>query len=66
MEKLDSAIVTLVQKMKVIVTLMMNAMMAFSVDQTIVQITLALILSLIAVMQIQKRAKTLTNQSLIP
>ena len=49
MEKLDSAIVTLVQKMKVIVTLMMNAMMAFSVDQTIVQITLALILNLIAV-----------------
>ena len=49
MEKLDSAIVTLVQKMKVIVTLMMNVRMALVVDQTIVQLYLVLTLKLIAV-----------------
>ena len=41
---------THVEQIKEIVTLMMNVRLAFFVDQTIVQITLAIILNLIAVM----------------
>ena len=54
-----------VAQMKEIVTLMMNVRMAFPVDQTTVQILLDFILNLIAVMQIQKWAKALINQTLI-
>ena len=50
MEKLDSVIVILVLKMKEIVIIMKSVKMVFSVDQTIVQIFLAFILNLIAVM----------------
>ena len=50
MQKLDSVIVRLVMKMKVIVIFMTSVKMVFSVDQTIVQIILAFILNLIAVM----------------
>ena len=49
MEKLDSAIATLVLKMKEIVMLMMSVKMVLYVDQTIVQLHLVLILKLIAV-----------------
>ena len=50
MQKLDSVIVRLVMKMKVIVIFMTSVKMVFSVDQKIVQIILAFILNLIAVM----------------
>ena len=49
MEKLDSAIVTLVLKMKEIVIFMMSVKMIFYVDQTIVQLHLVLTLKLIVV-----------------
>ena len=49
MEKLDSAIVTLVLKMKEIVILMMSVKMVFFVDQTIVQLHSVLTLKLIVV-----------------
>ena len=49
MENLDFVIVTLVQKMKVIVILKMSVCMDLLVDQTIVQLHLILILKLIAV-----------------
>ena len=49
MEKLDSAIVTLVLKMKEIVILMMSVKMVFFVDQTIAWLHLVLILKLIVV-----------------
>ena len=49
MEKLDSAIVTLVLKMKEIVILMMSVKMVLVVDQTIVQLHLVLTLKLIVV-----------------
>ena len=49
MEKLDSVIVTLAQKMKEIVILMMTVKMAFYVDLTIAQFHLILTLKLIAV-----------------
>ena len=49
MEKLDSAIVTLVLKMKVIAFLMQSVKMVFYVDQTIVQLHLILTLKLIVV-----------------
>ena len=49
MEKLDSAIVTLVLKMKEIVMLMMSVKMVLLVDQTIVQLHLVLTLKLIVV-----------------
>ena len=49
MEKLDSVIVTVVLKMKVIVILMMNVRLVLCVDQTTVQIPLNFILNLIAV-----------------
>ena len=49
MEKLDSAIVTLVLKMKEIVILMMSVKMVFYVDQTIVLLHLVLTLNLIVV-----------------
>ena len=49
MEKLDSVTVTLVLKMKEIVILTMNVKMVFFVDQTIVQLHLALPLKLIVV-----------------
>ena len=49
MEKLDSAIVTLVWKMKDIVFLMMIVWMAFLVDQTIVNICMALMVMWIVV-----------------
>ena len=49
MEKLDSAFVTLVLKMKVIVILMKSVMMVLYVDQTIAQIHLVLTLKLIVV-----------------
>ena len=42
MEKLDSAIVTLVQNLKVIVMLMMSVKIIFFVDQTIVQLHLGI------------------------
>ena len=48
-EKLDSAIVTLVWKMKEIVMLMMSVKMVLLVDQTIVQLHLVLTLKLIVV-----------------
>ena len=51
-EKLDSAIVTLVLKMKEIVMLMMSVKMVLFVDQTIAQLHLVLTLNLIAVFQI--------------
>ena len=50
MEKLDSAIVTLVLKMKEIVMLMMSVKMVLFVDQTIAQLHLALRQKLIAVL----------------
>ena len=50
MEKLDSAIVTLVLKMKEIVILMMSVKRIFFVDQTIVQLHLVLTQKLIVVM----------------
>ena len=49
MEMMNSAIVTLVLKMKEIVMLMMSVKMVLLVDQTIVQLHLALTLNLIAV-----------------
>ena len=49
MEKLDSAIVTLVLKMKEIVMLMMSVKMVFFVDQTIAWLHLVLIRKLIVV-----------------
>ena len=49
MEMMNSAIVTLVLKMKEIVMLMMSVKMVFFVDQTIVQLHLVLNLKLIAV-----------------
>ena len=49
MEKLDSAIVTLVLKMKEIVIQMMNVKVIFFVGQTIVWLHLVLTLKLIAV-----------------
>ena len=49
MEKLDSVIVILVLKMKVIVILMMSVKMVFFVDQTIAWLHLVLILKLIVV-----------------
>ena len=49
MEKLDSVIVTLVQKMKEIVNLMKNVKMVLLVDQTIAQLHLVLTLKLTAV-----------------
>ena len=49
MEKLDSAIVTLVLKMKDIVILMMSVKMVLLVDQTIVQFLLVLTQKLIVV-----------------
>ena len=48
MEKLDSAIATLVMKMKVIAMLMMSVKMVFYVDQTIVQLHLVMVQKLIA------------------
>ena len=52
MEKLDSVIVMLVQKMKEIVTFMMSVKKVLFVDQTIVQLLLVLILKLTVVTQI--------------
>ena len=49
MEKLDSAIVTLVLKMKEIVMLMMSVKMVLFVDRTIVQLHLVLTSKLIVV-----------------
>ena len=49
MEMLDSAVVTLVPKMREIVILMMSVKMVFYVDQTIVRLHLVLILKLIVV-----------------
>ena len=49
MEMMNSAIVTLVLKMKAIVIFMMNVQMALLVDQTIVQLHLVLTLKLIVV-----------------
>ena len=49
MEKIGSAIVTLVLKMQEIVMLMMSVKMVLSVDQTIVQLHLVLTLKLIVV-----------------
>ena len=49
MQKLDSVIVRLVMKMKVIVIFIMSVKLVFSVDQTIVQLHLVLILMLIVV-----------------
>ena len=49
MEKLDSAIVTLVLKMKEIVILMMSVKLVLYVDQTIAQVQLVLTLKLIVV-----------------
>ena len=52
MEMMNSAIVTLVLKMKEIVILIMSVKMVLLVDQTIVQLHLVLTLKLIVVIQI--------------
>ena len=56
MEKLDSVIVTLVLKMKEIVTHMMNVKMALIVAQTIVQLLLVLTLRLTVVIPMKIHA----------
>ena len=53
LEKLDSAIVTLVLKMKEIVMLMMSVKMVLFVDQKIVQLHLVLTLMLIVVQRVR-------------
>ena len=65
MEILDSVLVTLVQKMKEIVILMMSVKMVLSVDQTIVYLHLVLTQKLIVVIMLLTATATVHLQLLV-